>query len=318
MEQLVYKSNALIESAYRLSVWEQRLILSCISQIRRDEEGFTDEKLYTITASELSELTDVGLDNVYKKLKEAAERLMDRKIWLKEEPNGGGKKPKVMITRWVQTIVYNDNTGTVQLRFGRDVLPYVSQLKSHFTGYKLKEIAHMDSAHAIRLFEILAQYKSLGQRDLAVDELKELMQLEDKYSKTTELKRRVIDPAVTQINAHSSLNVSYTERKSGRRIVAFIFVFSEKALPKSRETIEHTPTPPQAQPQSNPPPEADIKAGSIAARVAAIGEEKPKKVLKNQREMDKLGQPGESRAQLVARLKQQGYKWTFNPFEPAY
>lgn len=314
MEQLVYKSNALIESAYRLSVWEQRLILSCISQIRRDEEGFTDEKLYTITASELSELTDVGLDNVYKKLKEAAERLMDRKIWLKEEPNGGGKKPKVMITRWVQTIVYNDNTGTVQLRFGRDVLPYVSQLKSHFTGYKLKEIAHMDSAHAIRLFEILAQYKSLGQRDLAVDELKELMQLEDKYSKTTELKRRVIDPAVTQINAHSSLNVSYTERKSGRRIVAFIFVFSEKALPKSRETIEHTPTQAQAQAQPNPLPEADIKPGSVTARLAEIRAQKPEKkgkVYTSQEQIRNLGRDGESWYQLAERLRAQGDELRF-------
>lgn len=280
MEQLVYKSNALIESAYRLSVWEQRLLLSCISKIRRDEE-FTDEKLYTITAGELSELTDVGLDNVYKKLREAAERLMDRKIWLKEEPNGGGKKPQVMITRWVQTIVYNDNTGTVQLRFGRDVLPYVSQLKSHFTGYKLKEIAQMDSAHAIRLFEILTQYKSLGQRDLAVDELKELMQLEDKYSKTTELKRRVIDPAVKQINAHSSLNVEYTERKQGRKITAFVFTFKEKPAKKTAgQTIEHKP-------------------------------EKLAKVLKTQGEADKLAREGESYAELYARLERSGYVFKF-------
>lgn len=40
----VYKSNALIEASYRLSVAEQRIMLACISQVRRDEP-ITDEVL---------------------------------------------------------------------------------------------------------------------------------------------------------------------------------------------------------------------------------------------------------------------------------
>lgn len=283
MEQLVYKSNALIESAYRLSVLEQRIVLACIAQVRRGDE-ITDQVLYKVTAKDLAELSGGSVDSLYSKLKDAVLRLMERKIWLKEEPNGGGKKPKVMIARWVQAITYNDTAGEIELRFAHDVLPYISQLKSHFTGYKLKEVGQMDSAHAIRLFELLVQYRQLGQRDLAVDELRELLLLESKYPKVAELKRWVIDPAVKQINAHSSLSVSYQQRKSGRKIVAFVFVFKEKALPKSRSTqvIEHTP-------------------------------EKPKKVLKNQKEMDKLAREGESYPQLIDRLKQQGYKWTFQP-----
>ncbi|MFM9272208.1 replication initiation protein, partial [Halomonas elongata] len=33
----VYKSNALIEASYRLTPAEQRIMLACIAQVRRDQ-----------------------------------------------------------------------------------------------------------------------------------------------------------------------------------------------------------------------------------------------------------------------------------------
>jgi len=45
----VYKANALVEASYRLSLYEQRVVLACIAQVRRDEP-LTDQKLYRISA----------------------------------------------------------------------------------------------------------------------------------------------------------------------------------------------------------------------------------------------------------------------------
>jgi hypothetical protein len=36
-QQLIVKSNHIIEASYRLSLAEQRVILSAISQVRRDQ-----------------------------------------------------------------------------------------------------------------------------------------------------------------------------------------------------------------------------------------------------------------------------------------
>lgn len=60
----VYKSNALVEASYRLSLYEQRIILSCISQVRRDEK-LTDQKIYTITVKELSDNFGIRADRAY-------------------------------------------------------------------------------------------------------------------------------------------------------------------------------------------------------------------------------------------------------------
>ncbi|KAE9623957.1 replication initiation protein, partial [Parasedimentitalea maritima] len=56
----IYKANALVEASYRLSLYEQRIILACISQVRRDEP-LTDQKLYTISAQQISEMTGTRL-----------------------------------------------------------------------------------------------------------------------------------------------------------------------------------------------------------------------------------------------------------------
>jgi len=45
---------------------------------------------------------------------------------------------------------------------------------------------------------------------------KDQFQVAEKYQRVVDLKKRVIDPAVEEINEHSNLWVRYGQRKSGR------------------------------------------------------------------------------------------------------
>lgn len=223
----VYKANALVEASYRLSLYEQRIILACISQVRRDEP-LTDQKLYTISAQHISEMTGTRLGTAYQNLKSASERLFDRRVTLHEAPNGQGST-RVKLTRWVQTVEYRDTEGTVALRFGTDMVPYLSQLTEQFTRYALADVAKMSSAHAIRLYELLAQWRGTGKREVTLEWLREALQLEDRYTNIRDLKRWVIKPAIEQINEHSPLWVKWDQRKTGRRVSHLEFTFGEKA-----------------------------------------------------------------------------------------
>ncbi len=225
---MVYKSNALVEAAYRLSVQEQRILLACISQVRRDE-AVTDEVLYSVGAADLAKLSGTAVEAAYSELKAAALRLKRREVRLMQEPNGKGKKPKVMITGWVQTIFYIEGEGRVELRFSKDMLPYLTELTRQFTKYALADVAKMDSAYGIRLYELLMQWGSQGHREIEVSQLREWLQLEGRYPLMAELRRCVIEPAVAQINEHSPLQVNWTQRKTGRRVTHLAFTFSPKA-----------------------------------------------------------------------------------------
>ena len=226
----VYKSNALVEASYRLSVYEQRIVLACIAQVRRDEP-LTDQHLYTVSAKQIADMTGTKIGTAYQNLKVASERLFRREVTLYEAPNGTGGA-KVRLTRWVQEVVYQEAHGTVALRFSQSILPYLSQLTEQFTRYALSDVARMESVHAIRLYELLCQWREAREREVSIDWLRETLQLDGKYSAIKDLKKRVIQPAVDEINEHSPMWVKWDQRKNGRRVTHLVFTFGEK--PKSK------------------------------------------------------------------------------------
>lgn len=240
----VYKSNALIEAQYRLSVAEQRIMYACISKVRRNQP-VTDDILYSISASELAEMSGTSTKQAYRELEKAALRLKRRDVRLIQEPNGQGQKQKVMITGWVQTIIYIKEEGRIELRLTKDMLPYLTNLTEQFTNLALKDVARMTSNHGQRLYELLCQWRSVGQRELSIEWLREALQLGEKYPAIKDLKKWVIVPAVEQVNEHSSLWVKWDQRKTGRRVSHLIFTFGEKAKtkPKKSRKIESRSSP---------------------------------------------------------------------------
>lgn len=225
--QLVVKSNHIIEASYRLSVAEQRVILSAISQVRRDKP-VTDEVLYSVTAADLAELCGTDPKTAYRDLQNAAERLQTRRVSLILEPDGVTIRSKRRrVTCWVQTVDYIDQEGRIEMRFGKDILPYLTGLQREFTRYALSDVAKMTSAYGIRLYELLVQWKG-GHREVALDDLRRWLQLEDRYPSIKDLKRRVLDPAVEQINEHSPLMLTWSQRKTGRKVTHLVFDYVPK------------------------------------------------------------------------------------------
>ncbi len=241
---MVYKSNSLVEACYRLSVIEQRIVLACISQVRRDEP-ITDEIMYSVTATDIAEVSENDIKTTYRDLQEGALRLKRREVRIEKEANGNTKRKQVLICGWVQSIMYIESEGRVCLRFNKDMLPYLTELSAQFTKYRLKAVAKMDSSYAIRLYELLIQWRDIHEREVSVQWLRETFQLGDKYSAIKDLKKRVIDPAVAQINEHSDLTVSYAQRKSGRNVTHLTFSFQPKEEPKPNKTKAAQAQPPE-------------------------------------------------------------------------
>ena len=93
----------------------------------------------------------------------------------------------------------------------------------------------MTSIYGIRLYELLMQWQTTGTRTIEIDWLKRQFEIADNYPDMSDLKKRVIDPAINDINKNSNYNVSWTQRKTGRRVTHLTFQFSEKLPPAAPE-----------------------------------------------------------------------------------
>jgi len=116
------------------------------------------------------------------------------------------------------------------------MLPYLTQLTEQFTRYTLGDAGRLNSGYAIRLYELLCQWRDAGVREVSIEWLRHAFMLDGKYPAIKDFKRWVIVPAVEQVNEHTSLWVKWDQRKTGRRVSHLVFTFGEKAPEKSEKT----------------------------------------------------------------------------------
>jgi plasmid replication initiation protein len=229
----VYKANEVVEAGYKLTLNEQRVVLACIAQVNSKDALLTTDE-FELSAKDFAALFSVSEDRAYHALVEVAESLFNRYVVVN---NPDPKRPKVkrLKMRWISSIEYLTDEGKISLCFSQKILPYLSELKGRFTSYELKHIGNMTSIYAIRLYELLMQWKTTGVREVEIDWLKKQFEIEDGYERMFDLKKYVIDPAIKDINTHSNYQVSWEQRKTGRRVTHFIFTFAEKqpAKPKT-------------------------------------------------------------------------------------
>ena len=233
---LVYKSNQIIEASYSLSVREQQLLLACISQLKSDEELDTKQG-YVLTIEQSQELfyTDKDRKNAYRDLKEASRKLFDRCIKLKSKDGR-----YTLLTRWVSSVKFDDEEMTSTLYFHDQIKPYISQLQSNFTKYKLQWVRELTSKYAVRVYEMIVSWHCNNQsfKELEIDEFRELLDIYGKYRQHSELTRYVIKPIIHQINTYTDFQIEITFRKKGRSFKWIQLRFNKKQQTQSVEDKE--------------------------------------------------------------------------------
>jgi len=218
----VVKHNDLNEASYHLRLDVKRLIYSAVAQLNPQKD--MPDKI-KIEATDFAEQWGIDKKKVYEQLKEAKSGLFDSKIKIRNEKSGRD-------VRWIYESEYHDGEGYVTISFSPTVKPYLCNLKSHFTSYQLVELKQFKSSYTIRLYEAMMQYKKNGWINRSIDEWRDFFGVEDgKYPAWYELSRRVIKPAIKEINQKTNYEVTAETKKRGRRISRLILYFGESEQP---------------------------------------------------------------------------------------
>ena len=241
---LVVKDNALINASYNLELTEQRLIMLAIINARESGQGITADSKLEIHASDYAKLFNVSLDASYKALREAVNNLFNRQFSYTAEYKRTGKIG-VVRSRWVSRIFYVDDLALLEITFAPDVVPLVTRLEEHFTSYQAKQVAHLTSKYAVRLYELLIAWREAGKvPPIEISEFRNrLGLLDDEYTAMHNFKKRVLEPSIQQINEHTDITVTYEQHKKGRTISGFSFRLKQKPQPNKVESNRDPNTP---------------------------------------------------------------------------
>ena len=220
---IVVKSNDLIEASYRLSLNEQRLILYMASKIKKDDSDF---RIVKVAVKEFADTFGLDYKNIYKEMRKVTKSLTSKSISIKSHKSD--KSDGYLHIAWLSSAEYIN--GTLELEFSEKMKPHLLELKNNFSQYALGEFVRFTSVYSIRLYQILKRYVGFrdGSKYYLLEDLRRILELEKKYPKYSNLKRRVIQAAIDEINDVSDINVRSYEDKEGKKVKGIKFVVERK------------------------------------------------------------------------------------------
>ena len=87
-----------------------------------------------------------------------------------------------------------------------------------YANINLVIVRGLKSKYAIILYELVKDYEKVEIPEMTIDNFRKLFNIENKYSKIPDLKRRVLEPAIKELNENENVDflVSYELRKTGK------------------------------------------------------------------------------------------------------
>ena len=241
---VVTKSNYFIKnSSYDLSVEEQRIVLTLASMVQPEDENF---KVYSIKIADFIELLGISSQTKYTELPKITRELM-RKVFEINDENTG----KITQVAWLSAVVYEKNSGVIELEFSPHLKPYLLNLKGFYTKYKLTNVLSMKSKYSPRIYELLKlnEYQKKG-FTVHIDELRKLFKAENIYKNYNDFKKHIILKAQEELELYSDIRFEFKECKMPRQ-VKYINFYVFKNTPTAKKKTNKISNAPKTKKELN-------------------------------------------------------------------
>ncbi|MFZ4773734.1 MAG: replication initiation protein [Terrimicrobiaceae bacterium] len=231
--QLVRKSNHMIEASYRLSATEQKIIAFLAAAVKTTDEDF---KPYTFKIQDFLAFLGESEKN-YEWLRDLLVNLKSKNLVI-IYPSDTGAEVRVD-TSWVFSILQESGSGNVELCFDAKLKPFLLNLKSRFTKYQLKNVIYLKSQYAIRIYELLKQYETPGTRIFEYADLREILGINtDQYDRFTDFRKWVLTTAQVELEKKTDIFFTFEEIRTERAVSKIKFsIFPRQALQAKRDVL---------------------------------------------------------------------------------
>jgi plasmid replication initiation protein len=222
--------NALTRAGHGLTLAEKRIVMCAVSKLDSRRVLPPGEVPTTrITAMEYSETFGVDPDTAYNQLQDGAKHLYQRSIQFYEpafKRNGKPIEPTLVTMRWVGQVHYQKKEGWVELYWWPKLLPSLTGIKKQFTTYQLQQASALRSVYSWKLLELLMRFKDSGHAQYTIEDFCVSMEATEKQrSDFNNIRRRMIEPAIKELQEKDGWLIQWIPIKAGRRVAALRFDF---------------------------------------------------------------------------------------------
>ena len=233
--KIVCKANELTEAklikhASELNAQDQSIITAFLSLINPKKAVL---KQYRITTKGLSKMVGIRHSDLMKDLKESCKRIRSSSITVVDPKN-----PKDwLITGWFSEAQYIHDEGVIEFSPSIKLMPYLYDLKSHYTKYNLQCVLGLKGKHSIKVYELLRRQltlkssKTSRQFEVALTNFREFLGLkEGQYFKLAMFVKYVLKPIQTEISEKTDLSFNYSYERTGRKVTKLLITVNKQVM----------------------------------------------------------------------------------------
>ena len=224
-EKILMKNNILVKARYNLSLVENRIFLYMLYKLQTESKGILKCQ---ISHREFKEIVKFKEKNTVKGILEALEELRKKPIFFREEKKN--KKGSLWgAYGFINGYYYDDELGTFKIEASEKIYDILKDyLKIGYTPVNVHIWLSLNNSYAQRFYDFLRLWSNTKSVvTYKIEEIKELLMLEDKYDRYNDFKRRVINPAVKELNNTGYFEIEFKENKVGRRVESIDFIVKD-------------------------------------------------------------------------------------------
>ena len=218
---LVKEPYEFIRGKYNLDL----LTLKVLSYLFTKIDPINDEpfKKYEISIKEISELLTKNYGNIYNYIKNTFRELNNIQIEMEDEEEW--KLFNIVIEPSLKK-----RNGVISFYISPNLLNLLKKSK-HYLKYNIGVLAYFNSIYSVRLYKLLRDRVEINNKynliswELSINELIEILKIP--YSRYSNIKQKVLNKALEEINTYSDIRVTFEEIKKGRKVEKIRF-FIEK------------------------------------------------------------------------------------------
>lgn len=267
-ENLIEKSKTLLWAKFRdWNVGELRLLESYLSKIdpRRPESSTV-----IFTLADYGKLIGVS-DLRHSQIETYTEHFLGNVVTMRSGTRNEWRK----YTLFTYAECFYDDAEKqyfIKIKCNDDIKDvFFSIAKDGYTKYRLKNTIRMTKKYSILLYGMLLDMMHIeGGWQIDIQKLREQLGATDpSYIDFKSFRRRVLDPAITEINEISDIQTSYEKVIRGRKCIGIRFISSYKEKPVSalEPSLSHKPDKSDfAAALSDLPESSAIKIGEMVER----------------------------------------------------
>jgi len=228
---LVQKRNVLNEiRSSNMTLQELRFFSIYLSKINKNKPEET--RVVRFPMADFQSIMDLGrIDIGY--MKNVTNSLLCKVVNVPIKDEVGNYRGYTGFQLFKECTVSNDDSGEwyVEIDAHDKALPLMFDFKNKYFTYKIDNMLRLRSPNQFRMYEILKQYETAGERILSVEELKSFIGIgKDEYPRYNDFKNRVLDACQQALAEHTDIKFTYEPHgrkgKAGK-ILALKFIIEK-------------------------------------------------------------------------------------------